>query len=350
MRSFAVCCSKTLGRRLAACLVKTVRVAKTVCVANIACLLVAALTCSSGLAAVVQVTEQSLDVPAQEEPSQQPQVIVEDVGQAPQRALRLRPTVGSKQRHQLSMSMAQGSGADGEAPQRVKIPTVQYTLDSTITEVNADGEIAFTVAYTDAAVLEEDGVNPDMIASMEGVTTSMIGLQFKSTVDQRGFAKGVELELPPGIDPVVAAQVEQMSKSVEQLTSPFPEEAVGVGAKWKLVTPMNSGGMKFTQTVRYTVVEMTEDIVTVTVEISQDAKEQELDLADIGDLTVRLVSLDCRGQGRMKLNLKSIFSDEAVVKADLTVEMIVNAGRDMEMTQEVTTEVKLQALPIAESK
>ncbi|MDP1562584.1 MAG: DUF6263 family protein [Pirellulaceae bacterium] len=300
-------------------------------------------------AALPQAVGHAIDEKVQEKAANQPQVLLVDAGQAPHRTLRLSPSVGSKQRHELTMAMTMGSEANGQKSPSMKIPTVKYTMDSTISDVSATGDVAFTVEYTDATIVKDDQAPLDMIESMEGVMTSLIGLQFKSTVDHRGFAKGVTLELPEGIDPVVAGQIEQLSNSVEQLTSPFPAEAVGVGGKWKLTTPMNSSGMKFVQTVQYTVVEMTESTVTVTVEISQAAEEQEMDLQDAG-VEARLLSLDCRGQGRMKLNLAAIFSDEASVKADVKVEMIVKAGQDIELTQEVSTHVQLKALPLPESK
>jgi hypothetical protein len=299
--------------------------------------------------AMAQTVDQAAEKPAQETATNQPVVTLVDAGQAPRRALRLRPTVGSKQRHELTMAMTMGSEANGQKSPSMKVPTVKYTMDSTISEVAANGDVSFSVEYADARTVKDDETPLEMIASMEGVMESLIGLQFQSTVDQRGFAKGVTLELPDGIDPVVAGQIDQLSKSVEQLTSPFPAEEVGVGGKWKLATPMDSGGMKFVQTVEYTVVEMSENGVSVNVEISQAAEEQEIALPDAG-VTARLLSLDCRGKGQMKLNLGAIFSDEASIKADVTVEMMVSAGQDIELTQEVSTHVQLKAMPLPVAK
>lgn len=315
-----------------------------VCCFLLSCL-VTELSISTLQASGPQVLDQSHDVPAQEESTRRPQVILEEAGQSPLRTLRLRPTKGSQQRHELTMAMTMGSEANGQKSPEMKIPTVKYTMDSSITDVASNGDVAFTVEYVAAKIVEDQQASPDMIAGMEQMMASIVGLQFKSTVDQRGFSKGVTIELPDGMDPGVAAQIDQLSKSVEQLTSPFPAEAVGVGAKWKLVTPIDSGGMKFIQTARYTVVEMTEDTVTATLEISQDADEQDMDLSDSDGMKVRLISLDCRGRGRMTLHLAAIFSNEASVKADVTVKMIVDSGQEVELTQEVSTEVQLKAIP-----
>lgn len=289
-------------------------------------------------------TEQAPKSDSQESAGQQPEVTLLEAGQAPQRALRLRPSVGQKQRHEFEMSMSMESDTNGQAAPRVNIPTVKYTLDSTVSEVAENGDISFTVEYTDASVVESDDIQIELLTPMEELANSLIGLQVKSIVDQRGFAKGVQMEIPEGIAPAAAQQMEQLSKSLEQLTSPFPVEPVGVGGKWKVVVPMNTGGMKLVQTMEYTVVEMTDDTLSVSIAISQQAEEQELDLPEAG-VPARLMSLECRGTGRLKLNLTSVLADESSVKADVTVVIVIDAGQKYEVTQDVTTEAKLKAVP-----
>ncbi|MBL8892266.1 MAG: hypothetical protein JNL67_19985 [Planctomycetaceae bacterium] len=279
-----------------------------------------------------------------ESAGQQPEVKLIEAGQAPHRALRLRPTVGYQQRHELEMSMSMESDTNGQAAPRVNIPTVKYTLDSTVTEVTPEGDISFTVEYSDASVVDNDEIQLELLTPMEEMATSMIGLKVKSTVDYRGFAKGVQMEIPDGMPATAAQQMEQLSKSLEQLTSPFPVEPVGVGGKWKVVVPMNSGGIQLLQTMEYTVLEMANDVVTLTVDISQQAEEQELELPEAG-LPTRLTSLECQGTGRLKLNLSSVLADESSVKADVTVVIVVEAGQEFEVTQDVTTEAKLKAVP-----
>ncbi len=303
------------------------------------------ITPTSLLQARPQGNEATRDAPNQETKSAQPTVTLLEAGQAPHRVLRLRPTVGSKMRHDMEMSMTMGSIANGQKSPSRKIPTVRYTMDSTVTEVASNGDVSFTVEYSDATVLQDDDTPLELVAGMDEMTTSMIGLQIKSTVDHRGFSKGVTLQLPAGIAPAVANQISQISQSVEQLTSPYPEEAVGVGGKWKVVSPMESGGMKFVQTMEYTVVDMTDDTLNVTVSVRQDAEEHELDLPD-AEVTARLRSLECLGNGRSKLNLTAVLAEEANVKVDVKVVIIVDAGQEVEVVQDVTTEVQFKAVPL----
>lgn len=291
--------------------------------------------------------ELSSETESQESADIDPVVTLLEAGQAPHRALRFRPTVGQQQRHELEMSVSMASDAGGQAAPQVKVPTIKYTLDSTVSEVAENGDISFTVEFADAAIVDSDEVEIEMLTPIEELTKSMIGMQVKSTVDQRGFAKEVVTEFAEGIESADLQQIEQLSESLQQLTSPFPLEPVGVGGKWKVVVPMNTGGMEFVQTMEYTVVEMTDDTVTATITVSQQAEEQELVLPEAAEtnLDIRLKSLECRGIGRVKLNLASMLADESSIKAEVNVVMVIEADEEIVMTQNVTTEAKLKAVP-----
>ncbi len=273
------------------------------------------------------------------------QVILLEAGQAPHQVLRMKPVKGQTHRHEMSMQMKMASEANGQGMPGVDSPPMTFTMESTVTDVKENGDFDVTVVYTDAGLGDDSGP-PEMVEALTDVMQSMIGIRFNSLVNSRGATEKTEIEMPDSVNPLVRQQISEMAKSLDQMTSPFPQEAIGLGGKWKLVSPMETGGIKLTQTTIFTVEAMTADTVTVSVAISQEAPAQDVDVPDAGGAKVRLESLTCQGTGRSQLNLQSVLADLVDIKIELELEMNVQSfGQEIDIIQTVENQMKIKAVP-----
>ena len=273
------------------------------------------------------------------------QVILLEAGQTPHQVLRMKPVKGQTHRHEMSMQMKMASEANGQGMPGVDSPPMTFTMESTVTDIKENGDFDVTVVYTDAGLGDDSGP-PEMVEALTDVMQSMIGIRFNSLINARGATEKTEVEMPDSVNPLVRQQISEMAKSLDQMTSPFPEEAIGLGGKWKLVSPMETGGIKLTQTTIFTVEALTADTVTVSVAISQEAPPQDIDVPDAGGAKVRLESLTCQGTGRSKLNLQSVLADQVDLKIELELEMNVQSfGQEIDIVQTVENQMQIKAVP-----
>lgn len=95
------------------------------------------------------------------------------------------------------------------------------------------------------------------------------------TVDDRGLLGDVTLLADPGgrVDPDARDELVQRWLG---LAVPLPDAAVGVGARWQIVTMLRTGGAVLTQTATYQLVKVERDRWTIAVELTRLGKTQDI--------------------------------------------------------------------------
>jgi hypothetical protein len=164
-------------------------------------------------------------------------------GAEPRKELRYALKTGTKESIDLIMGMQMKMNIPGMPMPATKVPKMKMTMSVEITDKVGDKEAKYHFAVTDAGVLDTPGVDP-MVATMTGTELKkVVGMKGTAIVDSRGFNRDSQLELPPGLNPQMKQMMEGTKQSMDQLSSPLPEEAVGVGAKWELIQTLTQNGI-----------------------------------------------------------------------------------------------------------
>lgn len=174
----------------------------------------------------------------------QPSVRVLEAGAEPRRELRYRPTVGETRTLVVALEMTTkmdmpGMPSMGELP----APTTKMTSSVRIDEVDATGNVAYT---TKIERFDFSGGDPAAAAMLEGMKSGMNGLagtETRGRIDARG--RSLAKTATPAAGPAAGFPG---AGGLDQMTIPFPEEAVGVGAKWEIVESIDQGGFAITMT------------------------------------------------------------------------------------------------------
>jgi hypothetical protein len=121
----------------------------------------------------------------------------------------------------------------------------------------------------------------------------------------RGVTKSTQID---AADPTVKALMAQMSASIENLSTAFPEEAVGVGAKWEVRQAITGGGQTQFQKALYEITALAGKTVSMKVTTEQTAPPQTIDnpmaAAAGGEMT--LDKMSGAGTGTMTVALDSL--------------------------------------------
>ena len=125
----------------------------------------------------------------------------------------------------ISGSMVARMGALVEP---MPVPKMRMAVDLAVSSVASNGDMAYDLAIVDftmEGIGDVNPANPTLRRIMDVIATS----KGSARVSNLGVATTTLV-----VDPQLKATVAQWTSSLENLWTPFPEDAVGVGARWEV--------------------------------------------------------------------------------------------------------------------
>jgi hypothetical protein len=281
-------------------------------------------------------------------PALQTQVELLDAGIEPRQELRFTPTVNTKQTVTVRSNMDVTNSISGQPMPKVKIPSSEMTMDVAVTQIDPNGDIHAQFSYTKANVLADPTVPPQVLNAMQSAIKQVVGLKGSSIIDNRGQIKSGSIVLPERLDPITKQLFEQMSNSLTQISSsPVPVEAVGKGAKWRVVSSFNMEGINLSQSAIYELVDRQDNVVTLNISMEQQADSQPLTPPGLPPgASFTLKSLTSQGQGQMKMRLDAVMPIQTTVSIKSKNEMnikVPNSAEEMAVETNLSMQMSLDS-------
>lgn len=249
-------------------------------------------------------------------------VTLVDAGAEPRRALRIGAGAGHKEvvRLEMGMTMTMSMGAMGS--HTAAMPTIISDMTMEVTEVTPEDLLVVATETTYAGVGDDAAdTDPALVAQLEASLAGIEGMKVFSTMDRRGNSVESDLDLPASMDAATRAQVDSMNNSLSQVTAPFPDEPVGVGARWDSAMVVENQGMKILQIVHYELEELADDKAT----FSYEYEQQLVGMGAMDNLppgaTVDILAFDSSGTGRSVQELSDLTPE--LVEAKLALDMLM---------------------------
>lgn len=168
-----------------------------------------------------------------------------DPGSEPRQELRFAVEEGTTQ--ELLMTQVQEQGIDAGGQSQTLAVATEQRMDVVVDSVR-DDEIATSITFSGGRVLDDPPVDAATRAGLEPVLALLDGLTGTTVTDLRGRVLRADVEtptdVPPELGPVVDTMLETVRSQGSQLAVPFPEEPVGVGARWRVTTGFEVSGMR----------------------------------------------------------------------------------------------------------
>ncbi len=277
-----------------------------------------------------------------------PQIKLLNEGAEPKQRLQFTPVVNGKQTLTMTTNMAMEMSFGGQASPKFPIPATKVTIDTEVTKVDTNGDIHLQWTYTDADIVAASTYPPLQSAAMRSEIAKLVGLKGSAIVDKQGKTKEVNLSLPSGSSATTKQIYEQILNSLKQISSPFPEEAVGVGAKWSVANSLKVNGMTLNQIATYEIANIQDNVITLNVSLEQHADPQNFNPPGLpAGASVKLKSLNSQGNGTLTLKLDQIMP----IHSNLSI--LTNSefnGRDNSNQKEMALAIKLSVELNLESK
>jgi len=263
-----------------------------------------------------------------------------ELGGEPRKALRLHPKEGDKQTLEFTMKTSmETKGAEMQMPS-TKMPAMKLTTELTVTKVAPNGDISYERTLTDAGVVEEADILPQVVEAMQSSLASLKGLVGTGVISSRAIVKSADVKIPDSASPEMRQAAEQSKQTIGGLLIPFPEEPVGVGAKWEFSRPIAAQGLKIDQTGTYELVSVEEDRLNVKAALTQTAGKQPMQNPMMPSAKLDLLNLKGQGTGNFTADMAQLMPADASAEIHSELSMEMNMGAQ-KMPLTTTTDVNL---------
>lgn len=212
-------------------------------------------TAASTTTTAAESTTTSADEPAEEPTGANVELL--DAGSEPRRELRFAVEEGVTQ--DLVMTQVQEQSVDVAGESQSFAAATEQTMRIVVDSVT-DDEMATSVTFGGGRVLDDPPVDPATRAAVEQAIAIFDGLTGTTVTDLRGRVLEADLpaptDVPAELGSVVEPLLEAFDSQASQLSMPFPEEPVGVGARWRATTDFEVSGMAFDVVTEVTLTEV----------------------------------------------------------------------------------------------
>lgn len=227
-----------------------------------------------------------------------------EAGAEPREPLRLKLTAGQEQAMVMTMRMAMSMQIGAQDAPKTSIPPMQMTMNLAVKDITADGDIHSAFSLDKIEVLPDPGSPPELVDQLKTMLGTMATMSGTSVLTTRGIVKSAEFNIPADVNPQIRQTVDSMRQQINQLSVPFPEEALGVGAKWTVTQHLEQQGMKLQQVATWELKARDGDIIKLASAIVQEAPPQQIVSPGMPPgAKVTLERLSSSGSGTTELDL-----------------------------------------------
>jgi hypothetical protein len=270
-------------------------------------------------------------------------------GSQPRQQLRFKPRLNVKERTNMTMTLDMSMSVDNQPMPLSKSPGTIITIETQTTKIDPNGDIHYQFAYTNADVVADATTPPATIESMRSQIKQLAGITGNVVIDNRGRTKQINLTLPPGLDPTITQVLNQMTDSMQQLSSLLPEEAIGIGGQWRVTESLTVSGMTITQAATYQLVSLKNGVATVNASLTQQAVPQTINLANMpSGVSYNLKSYAAQGQSQTTMSFNAIMPTSSSMSLTSTSAMEMKqtgATQPMQIGTKMSMQINLRSQP-----
>lgn len=210
----------------------------------------------------------------------------------------------------------------GAPPQQQAQPAVELTM-KLASKAAQKGIFPFEVKLEKVGLAEGQGLDPRAAAQAAKELSTLVGTTAKFDVTARGNVGELSVAGDEKMAKQGAAEIlEALQQTLEFVTVPFPEEPIGVGAKWEVTSVSASQGAKVTTATTFQLKEWSGDAGTITADIVRSAPKSPL-----RDPRMPGAQLELTGKGSYTFTVKTDRPTQKVTGETTTIAKIEVPGK-----------------------
>jgi hypothetical protein len=273
-------------------------------------------------------------------------VVLLDPGKQPRARLRYVLPASYKGRVGMTMTMGMEMAIAGQNV-NMRLPPIRMVMALGVTEKLGDEAVRCTFEVTDAEVMPGgDKMFETMRDKLAADIEKAVGAAGVMVLDHRGVVRNLDLTLPAGMDPQMKLAMESSRQGMEQMSSPLPEEPVGIGARWQVDQRIEQNGLELQQKAIYQLVRLKGKKGKLKTTLTQTATPQIATLPNLPPgVKTEILSLTGAGSGSGDLELDQLIPRAFTigVKTDTSIK-VTGQGPDQTMQMKANTRIDLERL------
>ncbi len=239
-----------------------------------------------------------------------------EAGQDPKVARRYAFTAGKAETRVGQVKVSISVETPGAPPQQQAQPALELTMKLTA-KAAQKGSYPFDLKLEKVGLAEGQGLGAQAAAEVTKQLGPLAGLTSKLEISNKGTVGELTFSGDERMQKQGTAEVlDLLQQTAELLSVPFPEEPIGVGAKWDVQNVSVTQGAKVTTLTHFTLKEWTGDAGVVGAEIVRSAPKTPL-----RDPRMPGAMLEVNGKGSYTFNVKL---DRPAVKVSGESNMMAN--------------------------
>jgi hypothetical protein len=178
-----------------------------------------------------------------------------DPGAEPRAKLRYKFKVGQSEMVQLDLQTTATVEAGGQQQQQ-KIPLIRIGLAIDPKSISPEGDLRYEYRVVATDIANDPSAPQQFVMPLRMGLEGMKGVTGWAIISPRGITKDAGFPAPRGASQQTTQIMEQIKQTARELATPFPDEAIGKGAKWEKTTKVDAREAKATQKETYTLVDL----------------------------------------------------------------------------------------------
>ena len=265
-------------------------------------------------------------------------------GREPRRALRLAPKAGDRQQLVMTLQVGMEMAMAGTAMPKMDMPVMKWPMDLTVDGVANNGDITYTMTMGEIELVGDGGGVPGMADAMRATLGAAKGTSSKAVISSRGVTKSSDANSPASGNPQLRQSMDQLKDAFSGMSAQFPEEPIGVGAKWEVRQVLKSQGMTIKQTGAYEITALDGDRAEVKVTVLQAAANQKIASPAMPGLKIDLEKMEGSGNGKTVYDLSRLIPVTSAIESNADMKMGMDmGGQKQSMAMKTTSTVKLDS-------
>jgi hypothetical protein len=260
-----------------------------------------------------------------------------EAGRPPRHKLRYAWRTDQKESLVIDMQTAAATEAAGAKQPDLALPSVHIAIAIDPRGVSPEGDLGYAWHVTSATVGAANDTPSQVAEGMRAEVAAIGGLSGTAVITARGLTREVTVTGEPLGK--VGQMVEQVRQTLRDVAAPFPEEDVGVGARWKKLTQIDDRDERIAQTETFRLAAVDGDKGTLDDSIAQTAPPQALRALGMPpDTHARMESMLGSGRASVRFALSRVVPQTSY---DSTTTMVVSGGPGGHGTRDVTMVMRL---------
>lgn len=261
-------------------------------------------------------------------------------GNEPRRELRFLYAEGTNEKVEMRVNMESTTNAAGQTMEMDM--GMVFEMNASVVDLPAPDRANISVVIS-AFEMDPKKTSAMVMQGAEVMRSAIEGMKGNMVVSDRGNTHEVGYDMST-VPQAMRASLSQMEDSLRNMTTALPEEAVGVGAEWRLYQTLVMNGIKIHQRADVKLVKIDGAMIHLETEIKQEGVKQSVVLPGLPPgATAEVLSFRSSGSGTGTLDLKGIvpFSMTAKVKNTSRFKVGMN-GETTKMKTQSTSEMSVQ--------